>query len=99
MEYQGVASQNYYNYPEVQLAHASYGYKNYFASNMNSHVGVASHNSNRHVASANYYVNNDPHHAHPGYYGEEPMSTLNSSSSNFTSNIQHAYPYSSAISS
>ena len=42
MQYQGVASQNYYNYPEVQLAHASYGYKNYFASNMNSHVGVAS---------------------------------------------------------
>ena len=61
MQYQGVASQNYYNYPEVQLAHASYGYKNYFASNMNSHVGVASHNDSRYAASANIYVVNDLH--------------------------------------
>ena len=72
MEYQGVASQNYYNYPEVQLAHASYGYKNYFASNMNSHVGVASYNSNRYIASANAF-DNSPHHTHHGYYGQELM--------------------------
>ena len=67
---------------------------------MNSHVGVASHNDTRYVASADTFVN-APHHTHHsyGYYGQEPVSTMNSSSFNFTSNIQHAYPYSSAISS
>ena len=60
---------------------------------MNSHVGVASYNSNRYVASANDF-DNGPRHTHPGYYGQEPVSTMNSLSFNFTSNIQHAYPYS-----
>jgi hypothetical protein len=67
---------------------------------MNSHVGVASYNSNRYIASTNAF-DNGPHHMHPGYYGQEPMSTMNSSNFNFTNNIQHAYnyPYSSVISS
>ena len=41
MKYQGVASQYYYNHPEVQLANASYDHNSYFASSMSSHVGVA----------------------------------------------------------
>jgi hypothetical protein len=61
MEYQGVASQNYYNYLKVQLANASYDSNNYFASSMNSHVDVASHNHTRYVASANTF-DNAPHH-------------------------------------
>ena len=65
---------------------------------MNSHVGVASYNSNRYIASANAF-DNGPHHTYPRYYGQEPMSTMNSSSFYSTSNIQHAYPDSSAISS
>ena len=65
---------------------------------MNSHVGVASHKYSRYVTLANTF-DNGPHHTYPRYYGQEPMSTMNSSSFNFTSNIQHAYPYSSAISS
>ena len=73
MEYQGVTPQSYYNYPKVQHANASYDSNNYFASHMNSHVHVASHNNSRHVASANYYVDNGPYHTHPGYYGQEPM--------------------------
>jgi hypothetical protein len=70
-----------------------------FVSTMNSHVGVATHNDSRYVASANYYVDNGPHHTLPGYYGQESMSTINSSSFNFTSNIHHVYSYSSAINS
>jgi hypothetical protein len=38
------------------------------------------------------------YHNH-GYYGQEPMSTLNSLSFNATSNMQHVNPYSSTISS
>jgi hypothetical protein len=100
MEYQGVASQNYYNYPEVQLANALYDSNNYFASSINSHVDVTSHNDTRYVASANTF-DNAPHHMHHnhGYYGQEPMSTLNSLSFNATSNIQYVNHYSSAISS
>jgi hypothetical protein len=100
MEYQGVASQNYYNYLELQLANASYDSNNYFVSYMNSHVDVASHNHTKYVASANTF-DNAPHHMHHnhGYYGQEPMSTLNSLSFNATSNIQHVNPYSSAMSS
>jgi hypothetical protein len=56
MEYKGVASQNYYNRPKVHLANASYGSNNYFASSMNSHVDVASHNHTRYVASANTLI-------------------------------------------
>jgi hypothetical protein len=100
MEYQGVASQNYYNHPKVQLANASYGSNNYFASSINSHVDVASHNHIRYVASANTY-NNVPHHTHHnyGYYGQEPMSTVDSLNFDTTSNIQRVNPCSSAISS
>jgi hypothetical protein len=67
---------------------------------MNSHVGVASHNGSRYVASDDTFVN-APHcmHHNHGYYGQEPMSTLNSLSFSTTSNIQHVNPYSSAISS
>jgi hypothetical protein len=50
MEYQYGSSQNYYNYPEVQHANTSYGPNNYFASSMNSHVGVASCNDTRFIA-------------------------------------------------
>jgi hypothetical protein len=52
MEYQGVASKNYYKYPKVQLANASYDPNSYFASHINSDVGVASHNDTRYVTSA-----------------------------------------------
>jgi hypothetical protein len=100
MEYQGVTSQNYYNHPKVQLANAFYGSNNYFASSINSHVDVASHNHIRYVASANTY-NNVPHHTHHnyGYYGQEPMSTVDSLNFDTTSNIQRVNPCSSAISS
>ena len=90
MEYQGVASQSYYNYPEVQLANASYGSNNYFPSDINSHVGVASYDDTRYVASADTF---------DGYYGQEQMSTVNSLSFDDASNIKHANLYSSAISS
>jgi hypothetical protein len=100
MEYQGDASQNYNNHHEVLLANASYDSNNYFASSMNSHVGVASHNDTRYVALANILVS-APHHTHNnyGYYGQEPMSIVNSLSFDATSNIQHVNLYSSAISS
>jgi hypothetical protein len=67
---------------------------------MNSHVGVASHNDTRYVASANILVS-APYHTHNnyGYYGQEPMSIINSSSFDATSNIQHVNLYSSVISS
>ena len=50
--------------------------------------------------SANTFVNS-PHNTHHDYeyYGQEPMSIVNSSSFDSTSNIQHVNPYSSAISS
>ena len=100
MEYQGVTPQSYYNYPEVQRANASYGSNNYFVSSMNSHVGVASYNDTRYVTSANTF-DNAPHYTHHNYkyYGQEPMSTVNSLSFNATSNIQHVNLYLSAISS
>ena len=70
MEYRSVASQNYYNYPEVQLANASYDPNNYFASSMSSHVDVASHNDTRYVASVDTFVNSPNHTYHNyGYYG------------------------------
>jgi hypothetical protein len=56
MEYQGGSSQNYYNYPMVQLANASYDPNDYFASSMNSHVGVASCNDTRYVVSADFLI-------------------------------------------
>jgi hypothetical protein len=96
MEYQGDSSQNYYNYPKLQLV--SYGSNNSFASSMNSQIDIASHNYTRYIVSANAF-DIGPHHMHPGYYGQEQMSTMNSSSFDFSSNIQYAYPYSSAISS
>ena len=67
---------------------------------MSSHVGVASHNDIRYVASADTFVNTS-HHTHHNYeyYGQEPMSIVNSSSFDATSNIQHVNRYSSAISS
>jgi hypothetical protein len=64
MEYQKDLSQYYYNYPEVQLANASNCYRNYFASDINSHVGVASYDNPRYVASANTFDE---------YYDQEPM--------------------------
>ena len=85
--YQSAHSAYYYANPEVQLANKSYDSNNYFACHMNSHVHVASHNNSRHVASANYYVHNDPYHTHSEYYGQESMSTMSSSSFNFTSSI------------
>jgi hypothetical protein len=66
MEYQGGSSQNYYNYPKVQLANASYDPNDYFASSMNSHVGVASCNDTRYVVSADIF-DNVPHHTHHNY--------------------------------
>jgi hypothetical protein len=90
MEYQGIASHDYYNYPKVQLANTSHDYNNYFASNMNSHVGVASYNNSRYVASANIFDE---------YHDQEPMFAENSLSLNSSGNIQHVNPYSSAVSS
>ena len=60
MEYQGGSSQNYYNYPEVQLANASYDPNSYFASSLSSHVGVVGCNDTRYVASADSF-DNAPH--------------------------------------
>ena len=90
IEYQGDSSQYYYNYPEVQLANESEEFYNYFASDMNSHVGVASCNNSKYVASA--YAFNE-------YHDQEPMFAENSLSFDSASNIQHVNPYSSAISS
>lgn len=75
---QDVTPQDYYNYPEVQLANTSYDSNCYFANCMNSHIGVASHNDSRYVASADTYVVNVLHHTNhnSGYYAEEPMSTM-----------------------
>jgi len=100
MEYQGVASQYYYNHPEVQLASTSYDSYSYFTSDMNSHVGVASYNDTRYVTSTNTFVN-APHNTHHDYkyYGQEPMSAMNSLNFDATSNIQHVNLNSSAISS
>ena len=63
MEYQGVASQNYYKHAKVQHANAFNDSNSYFASAMNPHVGVASHNDTRYIASANTFVNTS-HHTH-----------------------------------
>jgi hypothetical protein len=100
MEYQGGSSQNYYNYLEVQLANASYDSNGYFASHISSHVGVASCNDTRYVASADTF-DNVPHHTHNnnGYHGQEPMSTMNSLSFDAPSNMQHVNSCSSTISS
>jgi hypothetical protein len=100
MEYQGGSSQNYSNYPKVQLANTSYDPNGYFASHISSHVGVASCNDTKYVASADTF-DNASHHTHHiyGYHGQESMSTLNSLNFDATSNIQHVNPYSSAISS
>ena len=67
---------------------------------MSSYVGVASCNDTRYVTSANTFVN-APHNTHHDYeyYGQEPMSIVNSSSFDATSNIQHINLYSSTISS
>jgi hypothetical protein len=67
---------------------------------MNSHVGVSSHNDTRYVPSADIFVS-APHHTHNnyGYYGQEPMSIVNSLSFDATSNIHHVNLYPSAISS
>jgi hypothetical protein len=100
MEYQGGSSQNYYNYPEVQLANTSYDPNSYFASHISSHVGVASCNDTRYVVSADTF-NNASYHTHHiyGCHGQESMSTLNSLNFDVTSNIQHVDPCLSAISS
>ena len=100
MKNQGVASQYYYNHPEVQRANASYDPNSYFASSMSSLVGVASYNDTRYVTSANTFVN-APHHTHRNYryYGQELMHVVNSLSLDATSNIRHVNHYSSAISS
>jgi hypothetical protein len=74
MEYQGDSSQYYYNYPKIQLANASNGYSNYFASGINSHVGVASYDNPRYVALANTFDE---------YYDQELMCAENSLSYNF----------------
>jgi hypothetical protein len=100
MEYQGGSSQNYYNYPEVQLLNASYDPNGYFASHISSHVGVASCNDTRYVASADTF-DNASHHTpnNYGYHGQEPLHVVNYLSFDATSNIKHVNPYSSAISS
>jgi hypothetical protein len=43
----------YYKYIKVQFSNASYGSNGYFASPINSYVGVASHNNSIYVASTN----------------------------------------------
>ena len=98
--YQSATSASNYINPDVQLTNTSYDSNNYFASIINSHIDVASHDDTRYVASANTIIN-APHHTHHNYeyYGQEPMSIVNSSSFDATSNIQHVNLYSSAISS
>jgi hypothetical protein len=87
MECQGGSSQNYYNYPEVQLANTSYDHNGYFASHISSHVGVDSCNDTRYVASTDTFDNASYHTHHIyGYHGPEPMSTLNSLNFCVTSN-------------
>jgi hypothetical protein len=86
--------QNYYNYPKVQLANTSYDSNGYFVSHISSHVGVASCNDIRYVASADTF-DNASYHTH----GQESMSTLSSLNFDVTSNIQHVDHCLSAISS
>jgi hypothetical protein len=89
--------QYYYTMPKVHYANKLHDSNNYFASIVNSYVDVA---SNRYIASVNTFVN-APHHTHHnyGYYSQDPMSIINSSSFDVTSNIQYLNLYSSAINS
>ena len=98
MKYQSIGHLYYYNYPKVQLTNTSHASNYYFPSFMNSHVGVASHNDSRYVASANIYVVNDLHYTHhnSAHHVRKPKSTTNSLSFNATSNIRHTYSYSAA---
>jgi hypothetical protein len=61
---------------------------------MSCHVGVASCNDTRYVASTDSFDNasNHTHHNYE-YYGQEPMSIINSSNFDATSNLQHENPY------
>ena len=74
--------------PKAQHANISYDSNSCFANYMNSHIGVASHDNGRYVASTNTYVDNGPHliYHNSGYHVQEPMSTMNSSSLIATSN-------------
>jgi hypothetical protein len=51
MEYQGDPSRNYYSTPKVQLAISYDNSNKYVATNINSHVSVASYVNNRYVSS------------------------------------------------
>jgi hypothetical protein len=67
---------------------------------MSSHVGVASCNDIRYIASTNLF-DNASHHTHHNYryYGQDPMSIINFLNVDTTSNIQHVNPCLSAINS
>jgi uncharacterized UPF0160 family protein len=67
---------------------------------MNSHVGVASCNDTRFVASADTF-DNASHHTHYiyGFPSQKLMSIVNSLNFDATSNMQHVNPCSLAISS
>lgn len=77
--------------PEVQLVNTPCDYNSYFASSMNSHIGVVSHNDGRYTASANTYVAHVHHHTYHNsrYHAEKPRSIMNSLNFNAASNIQH----------
>lgn len=67
---------------------------------MNSHIDVTGRNNSRSIVSANYNVDGLHHiHLNTRYYDQQPMSTMNSLGFNATSDVQHTYPYSSAINS
>ena len=74
MEYRGDSSQYYHNYSEVKLANSYDKSNNYFASNINSLVDVASCDNIRHVSSA-ISVDNIPYYTCPNYayHDKEPM--------------------------
>jgi hypothetical protein len=98
--HQSAALQYYYAMPEVHHANILHDSNNYLASTIISYVDVVSHNDTRHIASAGTF-DNAPHHTHNnyGYYSQESISIVNSSSFDATSNIQHVNIYLSVISS
>jgi len=93
---ESTTAQYYCVTPKVHHANILHDSNNCFASTVNSYVHVASDNDTRYVESANTSCH--IHHNY-GYFGQELMHVVNSSSFDATCNIQHVNLYSSAISS
>jgi len=96
--YSYAPQQYYYTTPEVQHASTSYISTDYFASTINSHVDVASHNSGIHIASASNYSDSFNYAAYTSENCLQQPMPNNMHNLNFdaTSNIQLTYFHTSA---